>query len=193
MDKICAKCGESACDHLKMEAASQPSDKFLPKEDKGDIKDETVTAKPNPSPNPEVLKGPYDALEVPVDTVAFSLKPQPYASSGVSPHAYWEPAMAILGTVQHEHKAKSEATENLAYTPLPCTWKVGKSGLREVAYNFVESQSHQITVPGAFEGDSRTFSAHATVNRSVTLSKHIDDASAKQACDLYNEHLGFKK
>jgi hypothetical protein len=85
------------------------------------------------------------------------------------------------------------ATKDEKFYSRPCSWRCGKDGLREVAYNYVQEVKTPIQISGRTAGTDKQMVAYSTLDKKVVLSKHIDDKSAMLACELYNKHLGLTK
>lgn len=191
---IC-ECGDPSC---KCKPGScncvQPSEKFLPKEDKKPITNQTINAPVNPTSEPAKQKGIYNALasEIPVDLVLFKDKQVAMADAGKAEFPFWAQAVTRLQEAVAQN-IERQATSQTKFISKPCSWRIGKDGLREVAYNFIEEVRTDINISGSMASSPKQMVSYATVDKRVVLSKHIDDKSAMLAAQAYNEFLGLTK
>ena len=191
---IC-ECGDPKC---KCKPGScncvQPSEKFLPKEDKKPITNQTINAPVNPTSEPAKQKGIYNALasEIPVDLVLFKDKQVAMADAGKAEFPFWAQAVTRLQEAVAQN-IERQATSQTKFISKPCSWRIGKDGLREVAYNFIEEVRTDINISGSMASSPKQMVSYATVDKRVVLSKHIDDKSAMLAAQAYNEFLGLTK
>ena len=183
----------------------QPSEKFLPKEDKGDVKDGPINLPVDPATylntyDGETLydgkpkKGPYQALmsEIPIDLTPYKDKQAAVADAGKTDFPFWSKAITRLQEAVAQN-IERQATTQTKFTSKPCSWRIGKDGLREVAYNYVEEVRTDINISGSMASSAKTMVSYATVDKRVVLSKHLDDKSATLASQTYNEFLGLTK
>ena len=191
---IC-ECGDPSC-KCKPGSCScvQPSEKFLPKEDKKPISDHQINAPVNPTSAPSKQKGEYNALasEIPLDLVLFKDKQVAMADAGKTDFPFWASAITRLQEAVAQN-IERQATSQTKFVSKPCTWRIGKDGLREVAYNFIEEVRTDINISGSMASSAKQMVSYATVDKRVVLSKHIDDKSAMLASQAYNEFLGLTK
>lgn len=182
------KCKPGSCDCV------QPSEKFLPKEDKKPISDHKINAPVNPTSEPSQQKGEYNALasEIPLDLVLFKDKQAAMAEAGKSDFPFWSKAITRLQEAVAQN-IERQATSQTKFISKPCSWRIGKDGLREVAYNFIEEVRTDINISGSMASSAKQMVSYATVDKRVVLSKHIDDKSAMLAAQAYNEFLGLTK
>ena len=202
---IC-ECGDPSCKCKPGECdCIQPSEKFLPKEDKGNVKDGPINLPVDPATylntyDGETLydgkpkKGPYQALmsEIPLDLVLFKDKQAAMADAGKTDFPFWASAITRLQEAVAQN-IERQATSQTKFISKPCTWRIGKDGLREVAYNFIEEVRTDINISGSMASSAKQMVSYATVDKRVVLSKHIDDKSAMLASQAYNEFLGLTK
>lgn len=192
------KCKPGKCDCV------QPSEKFLPRENKGPLKDHTINLPVDPATylntyDGETLydgkpkKGPYQAMEIPQDNVSFKDKKVAVETGGLESFSFWKPALARLKAQLALNIEKMAEEDGTKFYSKPCTWRVGKDGMREVAFNFIEEQKGTIKVSGSMASSAKQMTPMATWDRKLVLSKHMDDQSATMACQVYNEFLGLKK
>lgn len=192
------KCKPGKCDCV------QPSEKFLPKENKGPLKDHTINLPVDPATylntydgdtlyNGNPPKGPYQAMEIPQDIVPFKDKKVAVETGGLESFSFWKPALARLKAQLALNIEKMACEEGIKFYSKPCTWRIGKDGMREVAFNFIEEQKTSIKVSGSMASAAKQMTPMATWDRKLVLSKHMDDQSAILACQVYNEFLGLKK
>ena len=195
------KCKPGSCDCV------QPSEKFLPKEDKKPIKDHTINMPVDPATylntyNGDTLydgkapKGPYQAhksMEIPSDKTTYKDKQAAVNEAGKSDFAFWAPALLRLQAQMSENIEKMAGHPNTKFYSKACTWKVGKDGMREVSYNFIEEVKTPINVSGSLASSAKQMAPMATWDRKLVLSKHMDDKSAMLACQVYNDFLNLKK
>ena len=193
------KCAPGKCD------CKEPADKHLPKENKGPLKDHTINLPVDPATylnsyygdtyyNANPPKGPYQALksmEIPIDTTFYKDKQAAVSDAGKQNFPFWAAALKRLQGAVAEN-VERQAEGQTRFISRPCTWKVGKDGTREVSYNFVEEVRTDVKVTGSMASSAKSMTSYASVDRKVVLSKHMDDASAKLACEAYNQYLGLK-
>lgn len=203
------KCGLPKKEASK-QAATQPSDKYLPKEDKGNVKDGDINLPVNPyeegdKGDKEYTKdrphGKYQEAaggkknaEVPADIEFWSQKialnegREPTSFEGKE---FWALALDRLHSQLAENIA-TMATTDVKFYSKPCSWKIGKDGMRVVSFNYIQESNHSFSTKTTFGGEQRDFVAKATLDKQVVLSKHMDDRSAILACQLYNKYLNIK-
>lgn len=204
---IC-ECGDPSCKCKKGECdCVQPSEKFLPKEDKGNFKDKTINLPVDPATylntydgdtfyNGNPPKGPYQALksmEIPSDNTTYTDKQAAVNDAGKTDFAFWKPALERLKAQMGENIERMANDSNTKFYSKPCSWKIGKDGMREVSFNFIEEVKTPIQVSGSMASSAKQMIPSATWDRKVVLSKHMDDKSAILACQVYNEFLNLKK
>ncbi len=195
------KCKPGKCDCV------QPSVKFLPKEDKKPIKDHTINLPVDPATylntyDGETLydgkapKGPYQALntmEIPQDNTFYKDKQAAVNEAGKADFAFWAPALGRLKAQLGDNIEKMANQPNVRFHSKPCSWRIGKDGMREVCYNFIEEVKQTVQVSGSMASSAKQMTPSATWDRKVVLSKHMDDKSAMLACQAYNEFLKLNK
>ena len=189
---IC-ECGDPKCTCKKGQCnCVQPSEKFLPKEDKGPF-DGEINAPVNPTSNPPKQKGPLNAMEIPQDNTLFKDKQAATAEAGKQDFSFWKPAIERLQAQMSENIERMAMEPNTKFYSKPCSWRIGKDGMREVAFNYIEEVKTPIQVSGSLASSAKQMVPTATWDRKVVLSKHMDDKSAMLACQAYNEFLNLKK
>jgi hypothetical protein len=195
------KCKPGKCDCV------QPSEKFLPKQDKGNIKNETINLPVDPAVylntyDGDTLydgkrpKGPYQALksmEIPSDNTLYKDKQAAVNEAGKTDFAFWKPAIERLQAQIADNIDKMASQPGTKFYSKPCSWRIGKDGMREVAYNYIEEVKTSIEISGSMASSAKQMVPMATWDRKVVLSKHMDDKSAMLACQAYNEYLALKK
>jgi hypothetical protein len=195
------KCKPGTCD------CKQPSEKFLPKEDKGNFKSGPINLPVDPATylntydgdtlyNGNPPKGPYQALKnmnIPSDTVPFKDKQAAVADAGKADFAFWKPALERLATQLADNIETMANQPGTKFYSKQCSWRIGKDGMREVSYNYIEEVKTPIQVSGSIASSAKQMIAGVTHDRKLVLSKHMDDKSAMLACQAYNEYLALKK
>jgi hypothetical protein len=148
----------------------------------------------NPTSEPSKQKGEYNALasEIPLDLVLFKDKQVAMADAGKTEFPFWSKAITRLQEAVAQN-IERQATSQTKFVSKPCSWRIGKDGLREVAYNFIEEVRTDINISGSMASNPKTMVSYATVDKRVVLSKHLDDKSATLASQTYNEFLGLTK
>ena len=195
------KCQPGTCDCI------QPSEKFLPKEDKGNVKNGPINLPVDPATylntyDGETLydgnrrKGPYQALKtmnIPSDSVPFKDKQNAVADAGKTDFAFWAPALERLATQLADNIEVMANQPGTKFYSKQCSWRIGKDGMREVAYNYIEEVKTPVQVSGSMASSAKQMISTVGHDRKVVLSKHMDDKSAMLACQAYNEFLALKK
>jgi hypothetical protein len=179
------KCAPGKCD------CKQPSDKFLPKEDKGDFGG-AINAPVNPTLSPAQQKGPLNAMGIPSDKTSYKDKQAATAEAGKEAFTFWAPALLRLQAQMSENIEKMASSPNTKFYSKACSWKIGKDGMREVSYNYIEEVKTPINVSGSMASSPKQMVPAATWDRKLVLSKHLDDKSAMLACQVYNDFLNLK-
>jgi len=180
------KCKPETCDCI------QPSEKFLPKQDFKDFSG-VINTPVNPTSAPAAPKGPLNAMNIPSDPVFFKDKQNAVADAGKTDFAFWQPALERLATQLADNIDRMANQSGTKFYSKQCSWRIGKDGMREVAYNFIEETNTPIHIEGRTAGTSKQMLAGVTHDRKLVLSKHMDDKSAMLACQAYNEYLSLKK
>jgi hypothetical protein len=195
------KCKPGKCDCV------QPSEKFLPRQNKGNIQDGPINLPVDPATylnsyygdtlyDGKAPKGPYQALnsmEIPQDKTLYKDKQAAVNEAGKSDFAFWKPALDRLQAQLAENIEKMANQPDVKFYSKPCSWKIGKDGMREVSYNFIEEVKTPIQVSGSMASAAKQMVPMATWDKKLVLSKHMDDKSAMMACQAYNEYLALKK
>ena len=204
---IC-ECGDPKCTCKKGQCnCVQPSEKFLPKQDKGDFKDKTINLPVDPATylntyegdtlyNANPPKGPYQAhksMDIPTDNTLFKDKQAATAEAGKVDFAFWKPAIERLQAQLSENIEKMAMEPNTKFYSKPCSWRIGKDGMREVSFNYIEEVKTPLQVSGSLASSAKQMVPMATWDKKLVLSKHMDDKSAMLACQAYNEFLNLKK
>lgn len=195
------KCKPGTCDCI------QPSEKFLPKEDKGNFKSGPINLPVDPavylnSYEGETLydgkpkKGPYQALNtmnIPSDNVPFKDKQAAIADAGKTDFSFWKPALERLAAQLADNIERMASEPGTKFHSKQCSWRIGKDGMREVSYNYIEEVKTPVHVSGSMASSAKQMISTVGHDRKVVLSKHMDDKSAMLACQAYNEFLALKK
>jgi hypothetical protein len=189
---IC-ECGDPSC-KCKPGTCScgQPSEKFLPKQDFKDFSG-VINAPVNPTSAPAAPKGPLNAMNIPSDPVSFKDKQNAVADAGKTDFAFWKPALELLATQLADNIDRMANQPGTKFHSKQCSWRIGKDGMREVAYNYIEEVKTPIQISGSMASSAKQMIAGVTHDRKLVLSKHMDDKSAMLACQAYNEYLSLKK
>ena len=189
---IC-ECGNPSCKCKKGECdCVQPSEKFLPKQDKGDFEG-NINAPVNPTSLPSKQKGPLNAMEIPSDKTFYKDKQAATNEAGKEAFAFWKPAIERLQAQLAENIERMAMTQGTKFYSKPCSWRIGKDGMREVAYNYIEEVQTPIQISGSMASSAKQMVPMATWDKKLVLSKHMDDKSAMLACQAYNEYLALNK
>lgn len=195
------KCKPGSCDCV------QPSEKFLPKENKGPLKDHTINLPVDPATylntydgdtlyNGKPPKGPYQALktmEIPSDNTLYKDKQAAVNEAGKSDFPFWKQALERLQTQLADNIERMASEPGTKFHSKACSWRIGKDGMREVCYNYIEEVKTPIQVTGSLASAAKQMVPSTTWDRKLVLSKHMDDKSAMLACQAYNEYLALKK
>jgi hypothetical protein len=204
---IC-ECGNPSCKCKKGDCdCVHPSEKFLPKQNKGDIQDGTINLPVDPATylntyEGESLyiakppKGPYQALktmEIPSDNTFYKDKQAAINEAGKESFAFWKPALERLQAQLADNIDRMANHSGTKFYSKPCSWRRGNDGMREVAYNYIEEVKTTIEIKGSSASSSKQMIPSATWDRKVVLSKHMDDQSAIMACQAYNDYLALNK
>lgn len=204
---IC-ECGDPSCTCKKGECdCVQPSEKFLPKEDKKPLKDHTINLPVDPAVylntydgeslyNGKPPKGTYQAaklMEIPQDNTFFKDKQAAIETGGNEAFPFWNAAISRLKAQLGENIERMACDTNIKFYSKPCSWRIGNDGMREVAFNYIEEVKTPIGVSGSMASSAKQMVPSATWDRKLVLSKHMDDKSAMLACQAYNEFLSLKK
>jgi hypothetical protein len=204
---IC-ECGDPSCKCKPGTCGCiQPSEKFLPKEDKGNVKDGPINLPVDPATylntydgeslyNANPKKGPYQALktmEIPSDNTFFKDKQAAINEAGKESFPFWKQALERLQTQLADNVDRMANQPGTKFYSKACSWKVGKDGMREVSYNFIEEVKASVEVSGSMASAAKQMTSVATWDKKLVLSKHMDDKSAMLACQAYNEYLALKK
>jgi hypothetical protein len=180
------KCQPGTCD------CTQPSEKFLPKEDKTNFSG-VINTPVNPTSAPAAPKGLFNAMNIPSDSVSFKDKQHAVADAGKTDFAFWQPALERLATQLADNIEVMANQSGTKFYSKQCSWRIGKDGMREVAYNYIEEVKTPIQISGSMASSAKQMIAGVTHDRKLVLSKHMDDKSAMLACQAYNEYLSLKK
>lgn len=185
-DTVCENCGDPNCKcppgkctcTPSKKAETQPSDKYLPKEDKGNIETGKVISKPvNPYKREALLQykpeGSTEAITEPLAVKAL------YAS-----------ALENLNDLMSFNE-KLAQQESMQFHKGKCIVRIAKDGCREVRYAFVKETKHPYSTQNAFASTKNEYLAYNSITEYYTLSRHLDDKSASEAAKVYNTALGL--
>jgi len=184
--KPCENCGDPNCScppgkcDCKPKAATQPSDKYLPKEDKGDFKDKTINKPVNP----------FQPAKCPL-AEGFFKDIQKVAGGELHTFAKSEWfADAIQNLKDFKAFADANTTEDVRFYPGICTAKQGNDGYWAVQYNYVREARHPYSTINTFSKEQANYVAFDTLSQNFVVSKHFDARSAELARSDYNIFLG---
>lgn len=204
---IC-ECGDPSCTCKPGKCdCKQPSEKFLPKENKKPLENQTINLPVDPANylntydgeslyNGKPPKGPYQAaelMEIPQDNILFKDKKVAAETGGLESFGFWKPALERLQAQVAQNIERAASEPATKFYSKPCSWRIGKDGMREVAFNYIEEVKTSIGVSGSMASAAKQMTPAATWDRRLVLSKHMDDKSAMLACAAYNEFLALKK
>lgn len=184
--KPCENCGDPNCScppgkcDCTPKAATQPSDKYLPKEDKGDFKNQTLGKPVNP----------YQPAKCPL-AEGFFKDLEKVAGGPLTTFAKSEWfADALENLKGFRAYADANTTEDLRFHLGSCSTKQGKDGYWAVQYNYVREVKHPYSTVNTFTKEQANYIAFDTLSQNFVVSKHFDAKSAELARADYNIFLG---
>jgi len=175
-------CEKGKCDCTPKAEKTQPSDKYLPKENHKNIEDGMVISKP---------VNPYVRGEVPIVTEPL-IETKKKAEKEIETYAgeAWFP-QAIEGIKNYLAYAKVNAGDLTEFGYGYCSYNRAKDGLWAVNYNYSRTDKTLFKTTDA-NAQAYSFTSEAHSNYSFPVSKHFDEKSAQLACSDYNIFVAAK-
>jgi hypothetical protein len=186
----CPNCGDPACDCEKGKCTctpkaekTQPTDKYLPKQDMGNIKDGAVFSKPvNPyfPENRPVQKKGYAEMKKAMGAELESLASEEVVVEGVA-------------NIEGYHSyAQEHANEYNKFGFGHCGYRQAKDGMFDVNFHYALEHLTPLAYVSNFGNEVRKAQASTSQSHSFCVSRHLDEKSAQLACSDYNIFLALK-
>jgi hypothetical protein len=186
----CPQCGDPNCDCEKGKCTctpkaekTQPTDKYLPKQDMGNIKDGTEISKPvNPyfPQNRPMQKKGYADLKKAAGADLETLANDEIVAQGLENingyHAY----------------AQEHASEYNKFGFGHCAYRQAKDGLYDVNFHYAIEHIQPLAFTSMFGNEVRKATATTSNTYYFLASRHLDEKTAQLACSDYNIYLGVK-
>jgi hypothetical protein len=132
-------------------------------------------------------------MDIPLDNTFYKDKQAATNEAGKESFPFWKQALERLQTQLADNVERMASEPGTKFHSKACSWRIGKDGMREVSYNYIEEVRPNIQVTGSLASSAKQMTPSATWDRKLVLSKHMDDKSAMLACQAYNEFLALKK
>lgn len=190
MSKVCERCGDPECTCPEGEckctpkaAKTQPSDKFLPKQNKDDIKDGfLIGTAVNPyKPRTCPMQGETHAeLEKRAGTSLTSLAEEEIVKQGVQ------------NIQEYFAYAQENANELNKFSFGQCFVSRAKDGYYDIRYQYSMEHIQPFATHSQFGNEERKFQSSVFKQHDFIVSRHRDEVSARLACSDYNIFLAVK-
>lgn len=186
----CPQCGDPNCDCEKGKCEctpkaekTQPTDKYLPKQDMGNIKDGAEFSKPvNPyfPQNRPIQKKGYAELKKQAGSELETLANDEIVAEGVE---------NINGYYAY---AQAHASEYNKFGFGHCGYRQAKDGLFDVNFHYAIEHIQPLSFVSNFGNEMRYSNASTSSSHHFLASRHLDEKTAQLACSDYNIFLGLK-
>ena len=187
----CPQCGDPNCDCEKGKCEctpkagkTQPTDKYLPEQDMGNVKDGAVFSKP---------VNPYYPQSRPVQQKAYSFLKQANDGKELETLASDEAVAQGVANIEGYHTyAQENANDFNKFSFGHCGYRQAKDGLFDVNFHYSLEHITPLSFVSNFGNEVRKYQSSTSQSHAFVVSRHPDEKSAQLACSDYNIALALK-